>query len=169
MNFSVSFRLKLDFIDFYCVFLEFEKRMSVNMQKNQFRIQYYGSYYGEGYFEWVGFFIMRIVDAFLAIPRLPLIIVIAVFIRPGTRYQESHIYIHIIWMAIHCPHYTLRGAITQKFHIRLVKMVDASAAPGLCITFTILSLTFIYGTITFYQNVHPLNHLKLSLYLYAMG
>jgi len=33
MNFSVSFRLKLDFIDFYCVFLEFEKRMSVNMQE----------------------------------------------------------------------------------------------------------------------------------------
>ena len=122
-----------------------------------------------GYFERVGFFIMRIVDAFLAIPRLPLIIVIAVFIRLGTRHQESHIYIRIIWMAIHCPHYTLRGAITQKFHIRLVKMVDASAAPGLCITFTILSLTFIYGTITFYQNVHPLNHLKLSLYLYAMG
>jgi len=108
-----------------------------------------------GYFEWVGFFIMRIVDA--------------VFIRPGTRHQESHIYIRIIWMAIHCPHYTLRGAITQKFHIRLVKMVDASAAPGLCITFTILSFTFIWHYHFFYQNVHPLNHLKLSLYLYAMG
>jgi len=36
-----------------------------------------------GYFERVGFFIMRIVDAFLAIPRLPLIIVIAAFIRPS--------------------------------------------------------------------------------------
>ena len=70
--------------------------------------------------------------------------VIAVFIRPGIRHQESHIYIRIIWMGIHCQHYTLRGAITQKFHIRLVKMVDASAAPGLCITFTILSLTFIW-------------------------
>ena len=44
-----------------------------------------------GYFEWVGFFIMRIVDTFLAIPRLPLIIVIAVFIRPGTRHQASGI------------------------------------------------------------------------------
>ncbi len=36
-----------------------------------------------GYYEHVGFFIMRIVDAFLAIPRLPLIILIAAFMRPS--------------------------------------------------------------------------------------
>lgn len=36
-----------------------------------------------GYFERFGFFLMRIVDAFLAIPRLPLIIVIAAFMRPS--------------------------------------------------------------------------------------
>jgi len=36
-----------------------------------------------GYFEMFGFFLMRIVDAFLAIPRLPLIIVIAAFMRPS--------------------------------------------------------------------------------------
>ena len=102
-----------------------------------------------GYFEWVGFFYHEDCRTFLAIPRLPLIIVIVVFIRPGTRHQESHIYIRIIWMGIHCPHYTLRGAITQKFHIRLVKMVDASAAPVLCITFTILSLTFIWHYLFF--------------------
>ena len=34
-----------------------------------------------GYFERLGFFLMRIVDIFLAIPRLPLIIVIAAFMR----------------------------------------------------------------------------------------
>jgi len=33
INFSVSFRLESDFIYFYCVLLEFEKRMSVNMQE----------------------------------------------------------------------------------------------------------------------------------------
>ncbi len=36
-----------------------------------------------GYFERIGFFLMRIVDAFLAIPRLPLIIVIAAFMPPS--------------------------------------------------------------------------------------
>ncbi len=36
-----------------------------------------------GYFEKFGFFFMRIVDGFLAIPRLPLIIVIAAFMRPS--------------------------------------------------------------------------------------
>ncbi|MDI6810763.1 MAG: ABC transporter permease [archaeon] len=36
-----------------------------------------------GYFERMGFFLMRIVDIFLAIPRLPLIIVIAAFMRPS--------------------------------------------------------------------------------------
>jgi len=36
-----------------------------------------------GYFERSGFFLMRIVDAFLAIPRLPLIIVIAAFMPPS--------------------------------------------------------------------------------------
>ncbi len=36
-----------------------------------------------GYFEKIGFFFMRIVDGFLAIPRLPLIIVIAAFMRPS--------------------------------------------------------------------------------------
>ncbi len=36
-----------------------------------------------GYFERFGFFLMRIVDVFLAIPRLPLIIVIAAFMRPS--------------------------------------------------------------------------------------
>jgi peptide/nickel transport system permease protein len=36
-----------------------------------------------GYFERVGFFLTRIVDVFLAIPRLPLIIVLAAFMRPS--------------------------------------------------------------------------------------
>jgi len=36
-----------------------------------------------GYFERIGFFLMRIVDVFLAIPRLLLIIVIAEFMRPS--------------------------------------------------------------------------------------
>jgi peptide/nickel transport system permease protein len=36
-----------------------------------------------GYFERFGFYLMRIVDGFLAIPRLPLIIVIAAFMRPS--------------------------------------------------------------------------------------
>jgi len=36
----------LDFIDFYCVFLEFEKKDECKYAKNQFRIQDYGSYYG---------------------------------------------------------------------------------------------------------------------------
>ena len=31
--FSASPRLELDFIDFYCVLLEFEKRTNVNMQE----------------------------------------------------------------------------------------------------------------------------------------
>ena len=31
--FSASPRLELDFIDFYCVLLEFEKRESLNMQE----------------------------------------------------------------------------------------------------------------------------------------
>jgi peptide/nickel transport system permease protein len=36
-----------------------------------------------GYYDRVGFLIMRVVDVFLTIPRLPLIIVIASFIRPS--------------------------------------------------------------------------------------
>lgn len=38
-----------------------------------------------GYWDRVGFAIMRVVDVFLAIPRFPLIILMAAFLRPGLR------------------------------------------------------------------------------------
>jgi len=38
-----------------------------------------------GYYDRLGFAIMRVVDVFLAIPRFPLIILMATFLRPGLR------------------------------------------------------------------------------------
>jgi len=38
-----------------------------------------------GYSDWWGFLIMRVVDIFLAVPRFPLIILMAAFFRPGLR------------------------------------------------------------------------------------
>ena len=38
-----------------------------------------------GYYDRLGFAIMRVVDVFLAIPRFPLIILMAAFLRPGIR------------------------------------------------------------------------------------
>ena len=42
MNFSALFRLELNFIGFYGVLLEFEKRMSVNMQEINSKLRIMG-------------------------------------------------------------------------------------------------------------------------------
>jgi peptide/nickel transport system permease protein len=75
-----------------------------------------------GYFERFGFFLMRIVDAFLAIPRLPLIIVIAAFMP---QYLEYHRHIHYTGVAI-----TTRIIRSEVLSLRNRNYVEAARMVG---------------------------------------
>ncbi len=131
-----------------------------------------------GYFEWVGFFIMRIVDAFLAIPRLPLMIVIVVFIRSGIRDQGSGIkhqasgisYLYSYYLDGHSlPALYAQRCYHSEISYQTCENGGCFRRAGI-VYYVHDTFTYVYMALSlFYQNVHPLNHLKLSLYLYAMG
>ena len=78
-----------------------------------------------GYFDKVGFLIMRVVDVVLAIPRLPLIIVIASFIRPSV-WNLIAIFLIFGWMMtariIRSEVLTLR----RRYYIDATKMIGGS-------------------------------------------
>ena len=76
-----------------------------------------------GYFERFGFFLMRIVDGFLAIPRLPLIIVIAAFMRPSI-WNLIFIFIFFGWP------FTARIIRAEVLSLRNRPYVDATRMLG---------------------------------------
>jgi peptide/nickel transport system permease protein len=76
-----------------------------------------------GYFEKGGFFLMRIVDVFLAIPRLPLIIVIAAFMYPGI-WNIIFIFVLFGWP------FTARIIRSEVLSLRNRPYVDAARMAG---------------------------------------
>ena len=78
-----------------------------------------------GYFDKLGFLIMRVVDVFLTIPRLPLIIVIASFIRPSV-WNLIAIFLIFGWLMtariIRSEVLTLR----RRYYIDATKMIGGS-------------------------------------------
>ncbi|MCK5307149.1 MAG: ABC transporter permease [Zetaproteobacteria bacterium] len=78
-----------------------------------------------GYFDKLGFLIMRVVDVFLAIPRLPLIIVIASFIRPSV-WNLIAIFLIFGWLMtariIRSEVLTLR----RRYYVDATKMIGGS-------------------------------------------
>ncbi len=78
-----------------------------------------------GYFDKVGFLIMRVVDVFLTIPRLPLIIVIASFIHPSV-WNLIAIFLIFGWLMtariIRSEVLTLR----RRYYIDATKMIGGS-------------------------------------------
>ena len=84
-----------------------------------------GSSFGliAGYFERFGFFLMRIVDGFLAIPRLPLIIVIAAFMRPSI-WNIIFIFVFFGWP------FTARIIRSEVLSLRNRPYVDAARMLG---------------------------------------
>jgi len=78
-----------------------------------------------GYFDKLGFLIMRVVDVFLTIPRLPLIIVIASFIRPSV-WNLISIFLIFGWLMtariIRSEVLTLR----RRYYIDATKMIGGS-------------------------------------------
>ncbi len=122
-----------------------------------------------GYFEWVGFFIMRIVDAFLAIPRLPLMIVNR-SIHP-TRHQASGIsYLYSYYLDGHSlPALYAQRCYHSEISYQTCENGGCFRRAGI-VHYVHDTFAYVHMALSlFYQNVHPLNHLKLSLYLYAMG
>ncbi len=78
-----------------------------------------------GYFDKLGFLIMRVVDVFLTIPRLPLIIVIASFIRPSV-WNLIAIFLIFGWLMtariIRSEVLTLR----RRYYVDATKMIGGS-------------------------------------------